>query len=309
MTGSSKPWQRWSMWGGGLIITASFSALALVGCPGGGVGDPCVPEEEYLENFAGFKLTEENIESRSFQCQTRICLVNHFQGRVSCPFGQGPPVGCDINMPVCDTASGETCKEAGVLISDCDPTECTESGADPNNCNNGAMGNPACGGRRCDQDGRYCHCSAGDCPVGYTCDVTNDRNLCATHVCSVDASPNNGRCYVPGTNDPVAVPVCSQCAATGAAAETLRHAENTVYCSCRCDVADGEEKDENFNFCKCGEGYVCQEIRKNVGLGDKQITGKYCVKQGSEYPGEAKAALACGQVQGYWGPQCAGLGN
>ena len=38
---------------------------------------------------------EENIESRSFQCQTRICLVNHFQGRVSCPLGQGPRRSCN----------------------------------------------------------------------------------------------------------------------------------------------------------------------------------------------------------------------
>ena len=28
------------------------------------------------------------MESRSFQCETRLCLVNHFQGRVSCPYGQ-----------------------------------------------------------------------------------------------------------------------------------------------------------------------------------------------------------------------------
>ena len=81
--------RRWSMMMGSLLVlVVGFSSLALVGCPSGGVGDPCIPEEEYLENFAGFKLTEENIESRSFQCKTRICLVNHFQGRVSCPQGQ-----------------------------------------------------------------------------------------------------------------------------------------------------------------------------------------------------------------------------
>jgi hypothetical protein len=33
-------------------------------------------------------VTEVNVESRSFQCETRVCLVNHFQGRVSCPYGQ-----------------------------------------------------------------------------------------------------------------------------------------------------------------------------------------------------------------------------
>ena len=27
-----------------------------------------------------------------FQCRTRLCLVNHFRGRVSCPYGQNGPV-------------------------------------------------------------------------------------------------------------------------------------------------------------------------------------------------------------------------
>ena len=62
--------------------------LAALGCEPGGVGDPCTPEDEYQNNFNGFQVTEVNVESRSFQCETRVCLVNHFQGRVSCPGGQ-----------------------------------------------------------------------------------------------------------------------------------------------------------------------------------------------------------------------------
>src|SRR6185503_2629823 len=71
----------------GLISVVTIGILP-IGCQSGGVGDPCTPEDEYSPDFAGFKVTEENIESRSFQCATRICLVNHFQGRVSCPLGQ-----------------------------------------------------------------------------------------------------------------------------------------------------------------------------------------------------------------------------
>jgi hypothetical protein len=52
------------------------------------VGDPCTPEDEYQQDFNGFQVTETNVESRSFQCETRLCLVNHFQGRVSCIPGQ-----------------------------------------------------------------------------------------------------------------------------------------------------------------------------------------------------------------------------
>src|SRR3954468_15101988 len=65
-----------------------LSALGAVGCNPGGVGDPCTPEDEYQQTFNGFQVTETNVESRSFQCETRICLVNHFRGRVSCRLGQ-----------------------------------------------------------------------------------------------------------------------------------------------------------------------------------------------------------------------------
>jgi hypothetical protein len=61
--------------------------LAL-GCQAEGVGDPCVPEEEYAPDFPGFGVEEIGVETQSLQCMTRLCLVNHFQGRVSCPRGQ-----------------------------------------------------------------------------------------------------------------------------------------------------------------------------------------------------------------------------
>jgi hypothetical protein len=66
-------------------------AIALVsgtGCQSTGVGDPCIPEQEYDPSFLGFAPAEVSVESKSFQCQSRLCLVNHFSGRVSCPYGQ-----------------------------------------------------------------------------------------------------------------------------------------------------------------------------------------------------------------------------
>jgi len=68
-------------------VTFGFGVLSF-GCQSGGIGDPCVPEDEYQQFFAGYSETEVNMESRSFQCETRLCLVNHFRGRVSCPYGQ-----------------------------------------------------------------------------------------------------------------------------------------------------------------------------------------------------------------------------
>jgi hypothetical protein len=71
-------------------LAASFavSVLSGTGCASTGVGDPCTPEQEYRPDFLGFSVNEVSVESKSFQCQTRLCLVNHFQGRVSCPYGQ-----------------------------------------------------------------------------------------------------------------------------------------------------------------------------------------------------------------------------
>jgi hypothetical protein len=71
-----------------LSAAAVVAAIAGTGCSATGVGDPCIPEQEYDPTFQGFDYHEVNVESKSFQCETRLCLVNHFQGRVSCPYGQ-----------------------------------------------------------------------------------------------------------------------------------------------------------------------------------------------------------------------------
>jgi hypothetical protein len=281
----------------GLLSIVVVGGLPIA-CQSGGVGDPCTPEDEYDPGFAGFKVTEENIESRSFQCQTRICLVNHFQGRVSCPLGQAAPTYC--NGP--DDASCP-CVEAAVFAPDCEVNEDCPSGA-------------------CDQTRKVCTCTTVlDCPGagqtgGWSCAAVDGLNLCRSHVCfdeatgcqtadgeadNLDASGNPKACCVPGTNTPIAAPVCGQCDPG-----SNRNAENAVYCSCRCGAAEGSNnpEDENFNFCDCPDGFVCSEIRKDVGLGDRQITGKYCIKQGTEFTTEQ----VCGAVVGYHdSTQCKGI--
>lgn len=99
----------------GLAATVVISVLTGTGCQSTGVGDPCTPEQEYDPTFLGFAATEVSVESKSFQCQTRLCLVNHFQGRVSCPYGQdvtGAPlpgtVACANDVPRPD-GSGAAC--------------------------------------------------------------------------------------------------------------------------------------------------------------------------------------------------------
>src|SRR5258708_36359502 len=77
------------------ILAAVAVAIAIVvlsgtGCQSSGIGDPCIPESEYSSSFLGFDEHEVSTESADFQCRTRLCLVNHFRGRVTCPYGQKP---------------------------------------------------------------------------------------------------------------------------------------------------------------------------------------------------------------------------
>jgi hypothetical protein len=53
-----------------------------------GIGKPCITADESNETFSGFSNNEVSIETRGGNCGTGVCLVNHFKGRVSCPYGQ-----------------------------------------------------------------------------------------------------------------------------------------------------------------------------------------------------------------------------
>lgn len=73
------------------IVASASMVIALgvlsLGCKPGGVGDPCIPNDEFSSTYAGAAENGVAIEDRSFQCETRVCLVKNFRGRVSCPFG------------------------------------------------------------------------------------------------------------------------------------------------------------------------------------------------------------------------------
>ena len=84
-----------------VFAVGAIGALSASGCKQTGVGDPCTPEQEYDPTFNAFKESEVNVESKSFQCQTRLCLVNHFRGRVSCPYGQDQSGGPPTVQPQC----------------------------------------------------------------------------------------------------------------------------------------------------------------------------------------------------------------
>lgn len=286
-----------------VLAVASVAGLALFpSCQTGGIGDPCTPEDEFNAGFSGFKVTQENIESRSFQCESRICLVNHFQGRISCPLGQTERVACTPGGSC--AGEGEACTRAGTFAPDCDQNDDERCSGLSGTCNN---------------KGKFCECDPnaenGGCPTGYTCD--GETLQCSQYVChkegncqdeNADAASNADKaCCVPGTDIPVAAEVCGQCAEEGG-----RSGARSVYCSCRCGVAEGQEQDDNFNFCSCPDGFVCAEVRPDVGIGDPQLAGKYCVKQDdkilkgncTQEPSDdckvdvALAESNCGQVTG-----------
>jgi hypothetical protein len=170
-----------------IVLLAAVTGIAfhLQGCQSGGVGDPCIPEDEYQQGFPGFSATEVNLESRSFQCETRVCLVYRFRGRVSCPLGQTKELA--------------------------DSPKTSPS-------------------------------TAGD-----------------------------GRCHIPGSNDPVEVPVNPQYAS--------RTTEKSVYCSCRCDGPDA-----NAKYCDCPDGFACTKLEDldlgaAVAKGSAQLAGSYCIRK------------------------------
>lgn len=151
-----------------VALLLGLSALGAVGCKPGGVGDPCVPEDEYQQTFSGFQKGETNVESKSFQCETRLCLVNHFQGRVSCRLGQKAPPYDPLTGKATDPATyAPSCAIPGTRTSTTD--------SDENNVNvevkpqlvNRQTDKAVYCSCRCDgpdKSARYC-----ECPDGFEC--------------------------------------------------------------------------------------------------------------------------------------------
>jgi hypothetical protein len=169
-----------------LVAVAAAATVVVVsgtGCNGTGVGDPCVPELEYQQSFLSFSRTEVSVESKSFQCQTRACLVNHFQGRVSCPYGQTSTAGSTIGLGPDGTAA-TACKTPGLknpvngVVSWTTGPSNGHTLTDPAK---GAVVDPQCTQRTADT-AVYCSCRCANidgktndgfnycsCPDGFTC--------------------------------------------------------------------------------------------------------------------------------------------
>jgi hypothetical protein len=85
-----------------LVACSGGSAVPGRGTPGpAGLGEACIPRDEYASDFNGFSLSDVSLDFGTPACESNLCLVNHFQGRVSCPYGQTPgfPSGTDCKLP------------------------------------------------------------------------------------------------------------------------------------------------------------------------------------------------------------------
>lgn len=209
-----------------LATLAASAAVALLvgtgGCNSTGVGDPCVPEAEYSQSFLGFNVAEVNLETKSFQCETRLCLANHFQGRVTCPYGQdstGAPL-----PPATTCASGGNygcCTPIGQAVNGLD-TNLTPPA--PDNPKVGATVSPQCLDRTADK-AVYCSCRCANvngqtndganyctCPSGFSCSqlvssigaldqgatgaycIKNGTDYDSNNACQATCDPSAGNC-------------------------------------------------------------------------------------------------------------------
>jgi hypothetical protein len=137
-------------WAAGIVLFV----LGAFGCQSGGIGDPCLPEDEYQVYFSGYSVNEVNLESRSFQCETRLCLVNHFQGRVSCPYGGQGDMDTRPDNQRCHVP-GTTGQEGLIQV----PVNKQYTGRQRNDA---VYCSCRCAGD--DPNGRYCKC-----PTGFQC--------------------------------------------------------------------------------------------------------------------------------------------
>lgn len=150
-----------------LTAMAAVTVVSVQGCKQTGVGDPCIPELEYDPTFNGFTLGDVYLESKSFQCQTRLCLVNHFRGRLTCPYGQ-------TSMGQPPNGAGQPCSLPGGSCA-ADKTQCIVGK------NGSAEVPPQCTNHRSDI-AVYCSCRCANengktndganycsCPDGYAC--------------------------------------------------------------------------------------------------------------------------------------------
>jgi hypothetical protein len=108
------------------------------------IGQFCRPSAEDQPYFSGFEMVEVALETQAPQCPSGICLVNHFQGRTTCPYGQSDAEakggGARAESELCHLTSGVAAARVAVAVApqrigrrpaDAVYCSCRCAGADP----------------------------------------------------------------------------------------------------------------------------------------------------------------------------------
>jgi hypothetical protein len=124
-----------------LGLSAALACGSSSGLPApDNLGERCVPNLEQSAAFSGFSEREASLDHDA--CGDAVCLVNHFRGRVSCPYGQSegeskcqaPGSGEPVTVPVSPQLLARTAARAVYCSCRCAGPE---AGADYCECPDG----------------------------------------------------------------------------------------------------------------------------------------------------------------------------
>ncbi|HEX7604163.1 MAG TPA: hypothetical protein VF316_21240, partial [Polyangiaceae bacterium] len=65
------------------------------------VGAACVPSPELSATFPGFTEQGVTLDKGNAACGPLVCIVNHFRGRTTCPYGQDSTGNAPPNAKAC----------------------------------------------------------------------------------------------------------------------------------------------------------------------------------------------------------------
>jgi hypothetical protein len=71
------------------------------------IGAQCTPSEESSSTFDGFTTADAVLDANNPGCGGGACLVNHFQGLTSCPYGQSAQGAPPAGQKACAAGSGQ----------------------------------------------------------------------------------------------------------------------------------------------------------------------------------------------------------
>jgi hypothetical protein len=195
----------------------------------GATGSPCIPDDEYDPTFQAFSVLDVSTETKDTACSTGLCLVNHFQGRVTCPYGQtAPGMGPEgpAGSPAATEKSSDGCVVPGMSASatstawQVTATNASVAGFSPGEVPPQITGVGA--GDRTANKTVYCSCRCAN-PEGKTDDgatycMCPESFICTqlvTSIGSADSAIAGAYCVLAGTTyDPAATDTGETCAAS-----------------------------------------------------------------------------------------------